>query len=190
MTIYAWKRWLAGGNRLIWNHKSSNCQVSAVGSHAPVFWCGEAVDVHFGRIPVFREIDARVPASRSFPECHELCLVECGFVQGGRTWNGKAVPFAVGIIADAISNFCTVRKCNLGCFLQLVGQIQSPIMSLLGMIPQLIHASASVDRLVECCLLRLSWEFSVCFDQFSWYDSWWFKWLRRWGYLRWRPDRW
>ena len=34
-------------------------------------------------------------------------------------------------------------------FLQLVGQIQSPIMSLLGMIPQLIHASASVDRLVE-----------------------------------------
>ena len=34
-------------------------------------------------------------------------------------------------------------------FLQLVGQIQSPIMSILGMIPQLIHASASVDRLVE-----------------------------------------
>ena len=34
-------------------------------------------------------------------------------------------------------------------FLQLVGQIQSPIMTLLGMIPQLIHATASVDRLAE-----------------------------------------
>lgn len=34
-------------------------------------------------------------------------------------------------------------------FLQLVGQIQSPIMTLLGMIPQLIHATASVDRLTE-----------------------------------------
>lgn len=34
-------------------------------------------------------------------------------------------------------------------FLQLVGQIQSPIMTLLGMIPQLIHATASVDRLVD-----------------------------------------
>ena len=34
-------------------------------------------------------------------------------------------------------------------FLQLVGQIQSPIMTLLGMIPQLIHATASVDRLME-----------------------------------------
>lgn len=33
-------------------------------------------------------------------------------------------------------------------FLQLVGQIQGPIMTLLGMIPQLIHATASVDRLV------------------------------------------
>ena len=37
---------------------------------------------------------------------------------------------------------------SAGPFL-LLGQIQSPIMSLLGMIPQLIHASASVDRLVE-----------------------------------------
>ena len=34
-------------------------------------------------------------------------------------------------------------------FLQLVSQIQSPIMTLLGMIPQLIHATASVDRLTE-----------------------------------------
>lgn len=38
-------------------------------------------------------------------------------------------------------------------FLQLVGQIQSPVMSLLAMIPQVIHATASVDRLreIECC---------------------------------------
>ncbi len=34
-------------------------------------------------------------------------------------------------------------------FLQLVNQIQSPIMTLLGMIPQVIHSAASVDRLME-----------------------------------------
>ena len=34
-------------------------------------------------------------------------------------------------------------------FLQLVGQIQSPIMQLLNMIPSLIHATASIDRLEE-----------------------------------------
>lgn len=34
-------------------------------------------------------------------------------------------------------------------FLQLVGQIQSPILGLLNMVPQLIHASASIDRLEE-----------------------------------------
>ena len=34
-------------------------------------------------------------------------------------------------------------------FLQLVGQIQHPILNLLNMVPQLIHASASIDRLEE-----------------------------------------
>lgn len=34
-------------------------------------------------------------------------------------------------------------------FLQLVGQIQHPILNLLNMVPQLIHASASIDRLDE-----------------------------------------
>ena len=34
-------------------------------------------------------------------------------------------------------------------FLQLVSQIQSPIMALLNMVPQLIHTSASIDRLQE-----------------------------------------
>lgn len=34
-------------------------------------------------------------------------------------------------------------------FLQLVGMIQSPILSLLNMIPQVVHATASIDRLEE-----------------------------------------
>ena len=34
-------------------------------------------------------------------------------------------------------------------FLQLVSQIQHPVLSLLNMIPQLIHATASIDRLQE-----------------------------------------
>jgi ABC-type bacteriocin/lantibiotic exporter with double-glycine peptidase domain len=34
-------------------------------------------------------------------------------------------------------------------FLQLVGQIQNPILTLLNMVPQLIHTTASIDRLEE-----------------------------------------
>lgn len=34
-------------------------------------------------------------------------------------------------------------------FLQLVSQIQNPILTLLGMVPQLMHSSASVDRIWE-----------------------------------------
>ena len=34
-------------------------------------------------------------------------------------------------------------------FLQLVGQIQHPILTLLGMVPQLVHSTASIDRLNE-----------------------------------------
>jgi len=34
-------------------------------------------------------------------------------------------------------------------FLQLVGQIQNPILTLLGMVPQLVHSTASIDRLDE-----------------------------------------
>ena len=34
-------------------------------------------------------------------------------------------------------------------FLQLVGQIQNPILTLLGMVPQLVHSTASIDRLEE-----------------------------------------
>ena len=34
-------------------------------------------------------------------------------------------------------------------FLQLVGQIQHPILTLLGLMPQLVHSTASIDRLKE-----------------------------------------
>ena len=34
-------------------------------------------------------------------------------------------------------------------FLQLVGQIQHPILTLLGMVPHLVHSTASIDRLEE-----------------------------------------
>lgn len=34
-------------------------------------------------------------------------------------------------------------------FLQLVGQVQNPILTLLNMVPQLIHTTASIDRLEE-----------------------------------------
>ena len=34
-------------------------------------------------------------------------------------------------------------------FLQLVGQIQSPVMQLLNLVPQVIHSTASIDRLIE-----------------------------------------
>ena len=37
----------------------------------------------------------------------------------------------------------------MAAFLQLVGQIQSPILTLLNMVPQLIHTTASIDRLEE-----------------------------------------
>ena len=34
-------------------------------------------------------------------------------------------------------------------FLQLVGQIQHPVMQLLNLVPQVIHSTASIDRLIE-----------------------------------------
>ena len=56
--------------------------MSAVGSHAAVFRRGETVGVNFGRVPVFREANARVTVFSSFPESHELCPAEGGLVQG------------------------------------------------------------------------------------------------------------
>jgi len=45
-------------------------------------------------------------------------------------------------------------------FLQLVNQIQSPILGLLNMVPQLIHTSASIDRLEELERLNVEKETS------------------------------
>jgi ABC-type multidrug transport system fused ATPase/permease subunit len=47
-------------------------------------------------------------------------------------------------LRDGIITFGTMTS-----FLQLVGQIQNPILSMIGMVPQLVHATASIDRLEE-----------------------------------------
>ena len=54
------------------------------------------------------------------------------FVWGGLQLRDGAITFGV-----------------MTSFLQLVSQIQSPILGLLNMVPQLIHTSASIDRLNE-----------------------------------------
>ena len=54
------------------------------------------------------------------------------FVWGGLGLRSGAITFGV-----------------MTSFLQLVGQIQQPILSLLNMAPQVIHATASIDRLEE-----------------------------------------
>ena len=43
----------------------------------------------------------------------------------------------------------TITSGVMTSFLQLVGQIQHPILTLLGMVPQLVHSTASIDRLDE-----------------------------------------
>lgn len=54
------------------------------------------------------------------------------FVWGGLQLRSGAITFGV-----------------MTSFLQLVGQIQSPVLHLLNMIPSMIHATASIDRLQE-----------------------------------------
>ena len=54
------------------------------------------------------------------------------FIYGGLQLKEGAITFGV-----------------MTAFLQLVSQIQSPIMALLNMIPQIIHATASVERIAE-----------------------------------------
>jgi ABC-type multidrug transport system fused ATPase/permease subunit len=54
------------------------------------------------------------------------------FVWGGLQLRTGAITFGV-----------------MTAFLQLVSQIQTPILNLLGMVPQLIHTTASIDRLEE-----------------------------------------
>lgn len=43
----------------------------------------------------------------------------------------------------------TITFGMMTAFLQLVGQIQHPILTLLGLMPQLVHSTASIDRLNE-----------------------------------------
>ena len=90
--------------------------MSAVGSHAPVFRRGETVGVNFGRVPVFREANARAAVFSSFPESHEFCPAEGGLVQGcvhlvagaGETVTfvvlhllGEGIHFSRLVVADA-----------------------------------------------------------------------------------------
>ena len=45
--------------------------------------------------------------------------------------------------------FTVVTRLIMGCAFQLVGMIQHPILQLLNMVPGIIHATASIDRLEE-----------------------------------------
>ena len=54
------------------------------------------------------------------------------FIWGGLQLRAGAITFGV-----------------MTSFLQLVGQIQHPVMQLLSLVPQVIHSTASIDRLIE-----------------------------------------
>jgi len=54
------------------------------------------------------------------------------FIWGGLQLRAGAITFGV-----------------MTSFLQLVGQIQNPVMQLLSLIPEVIHSTASIDRLIE-----------------------------------------
>lgn len=59
---------------------------------------------------------------------------------------GHAVAFLWGVYGIASG---TVTYGMMTAFLQLVGQIQRPLVDMSSMIPSLIHATASVDRIME-----------------------------------------
>lgn len=59
---------------------------------------------------------------------------------------GHAVAFLWGVYGIASG---TVTYGMMTAFLQLVGQIQRPLVDMSSMIPSLIHATASVDRIIE-----------------------------------------
>lgn len=59
---------------------------------------------------------------------------------------GHAIAFVWGVVGISAG---TVTYGMMTAFLQLVGQIQRPLVEMSGQIPSLIHATASVDRLVE-----------------------------------------
>ncbi len=89
---------------------------------------------------------SRVKRRTRFTVATRLVLASCfglgyllAFVWGGLQLRAGAITFGV-----------------MTSFLQLVGQIQNPILTLLNMVPQAIHATASIDRLEE--LLQLEQE--------------------------------
>ena len=59
---------------------------------------------------------------------------------------GHAIAFLWGVWGISTGN---VTYGMMTAFLQLVGQIQRPLADMSGQIPSLIHASASIDRLME-----------------------------------------
>lgn len=59
---------------------------------------------------------------------------------------GQAVAFVWGVYGISTG---VVTYGMMTAFLQLVGQIQRPVMEISSSIPSLIHASASVDRILE-----------------------------------------
>ena len=84
----------------------------------------------------------RVKRRTRFTVFTRIILASCfalgymlAFVWGGLQLRAGAITFGV-----------------MTAFLQLVSQIQNPILTLLNMVPQLIHTTASIDRLEE--LLR------------------------------------
>jgi len=89
---------------------------------------------------------SRVKRRSRFTVGARLVLAACfglgyllAFVWGGLQLRAGAITFGV-----------------MTSFLQLVGQIQNPILTLLNMVPQAIHTTASIDRLEE--LLQLERE--------------------------------
>lgn len=75
---------------------------------------------------------------------------------------GHAIAFVWGVVGISAG---TVTYGMMTAFLQLVGQIQRPLVEMSGQIPSLIHATASVDRLVELeSLPREDYENQVLVD--------------------------
>ena len=93
-----------------------------------------------GRLDTMQEgLMSRVKRRTRFTVITRIILASCfalgymlAFVWGGLQLRAGAITFGV-----------------MTAFLQLVGQIQNPILTLLNMVPQLIHTTASIDRLEE-----------------------------------------
>lgn len=90
----------------------------------------------------------RVKRRTRFTVLTRVILASCfglgylmAFVWGGLQLRAGAITFGV-----------------MTAFLQLVGQIQNPVLTLVNMVPQLIHTTASIDRIEELMLQEQSEE--------------------------------